>query len=117
MDVQSAISSPLAQVPRASPADSLRHKHILETIMALSLPGERSLSAATPANPIAAIARWIATAQAARTRRKALQALLELDHAQLDDLGISRDDVMAAVSAPAHAGRMLNTARSLRAHS
>lgn len=80
--------------------------------MALSLSGERSLAAATPANPLAAFMRWIAKAQAARTRRTALSALLELDHARLNDLGISRDDVAAALAAPAQAGRMLNTARA-----
>ncbi len=67
--------------------------------MALSLPGERSLAAATPANPFAAFARWIAKAKAARTRRIALSALLELDHARLNDLGISRDDITAALAA------------------
>lgn len=83
--------------------------------MALSLPGERSLSAASPANPFAAFARWIAKARAARTRRHALTALLELDNARLRDLGISRDDVTAALAAPAHAGRTLNAARSRNA--
>ena len=78
---------------RRTPPNSLRHNHMLETIMALSLPGERSLAAATPVNPLAAFARWIAKAQAARTRRVALSALLELDHARLADLGISRDDI------------------------
>ena len=80
--------------------------------MALSLPGERSLAAATPANPFAAFARWIATAQAARTRRVALTALLELDHARLNDLGISRGDVAAALASGAHAGPILNAARA-----
>ena len=65
--------------------------------MALSLPGERSLTAATPANPLAAFMRWIAKAQAARTRRLALRALLDLDHNRLDDLGITREDVSIAM--------------------
>ena len=65
--------------------------------MALSLPGERSLAAATPANPFAAFARWIAKAKAARTRRVALEGLLELDHARLTDLGISREDITSAL--------------------
>lgn len=80
--------------------------------MALSLHGERSLAAATPVNPFAAFARWIAKAQAARTRRLALSALLDLDRARLNDLGISRDDVTSAIASPAQAGRMLNTARA-----
>jgi len=80
--------------------------------MALSLPGERSLAAASSANPFVAFARWIAKAQAARTRRVALLALLDLDHTQLSDLGISRDDVAAAIATPALAGRTLTAARA-----
>jgi uncharacterized protein YjiS (DUF1127 family) len=83
--------------------------------MALSLPGERSLAAATPANPFAAFARWIAKAKAARTRRVALTALLELDHARLNDLGISRHDITAALAAKTQAGPILNAARARRA--
>ena len=80
--------------------------------MALSLPGERSLAAASPANPFAAFARWIAKAQAARTRRVALSALLELDHNRLSDLGISRSDITAALAAKTQAGPILNAARA-----
>lgn len=83
--------------------------------MALSLPGERSLAAATPANPFVAFARWIAKAQAARTRRVALSALLELDHARLNDLGISRGDVVAAIASRGRAGPILNSARARNA--
>ena len=83
--------------------------------MALSLPGERSLAAATPANPFAAFARWIAKAQAARTRRVALSALLELDHARLDDLGISRHDINVALASRGKAGPVLNAARARNA--
>jgi uncharacterized protein YjiS (DUF1127 family) len=81
--------------------------------MALSLPGERSLAAAPPAHPFAAFMRWIAKAQATRTRRIALSALLELDHARLDDLGVSRDDVNAALAAGGAA--VLNAARARNA--
>lgn len=84
--------------------------------MALSLPGERSLAAATPANPFVAFTRWIAKAQAARTRRNALSALLEFDAERLSDLGISRDDIVTAIATPAQAGRLLNTARARSAH-
>ena len=83
--------------------------------MALSLPGERSLAAASPANPLAAFVRWIAKAQAARTRRIALSALLELDHSRLNDLGISRDDVAAALASKGCAGPILNSARARNA--
>jgi len=80
--------------------------------MALSLPGERSLTAATPANPLAAFARWIATARATRTRRVALSALLDLEPSRLADLGISRDDVIAAIAINNQAGPILNAARA-----
>lgn len=84
--------------------------------MALSLPGERSLAAATPTNPFAALMRWIAKARAARTRRVALQALLELDHCHLDDLGISREDIKRARAHPAAAAQhTLNAARARNA--
>ena len=83
--------------------------------MALSLPGERSLAAATPANPFVAFTRWIAKAKAARTRRIALSALLELDHARLNDLGISRHDITAALAAKTQAGPILNAARARNA--
>lgn len=82
--------------------------------MALSLPGERSPAAAKPANAFAALARWIAKAQAARNRRVALSALLELDDARLDDLGISRDDVMKALASKS-VGPILNAARARNA--
>jgi uncharacterized protein YjiS (DUF1127 family) len=81
--------------------------------MALSLPGERSLAAATPAHPFAAFVRWIAEAKAARARRVALQALLELDSARLHDLGISRQDINLALATKNRNGAMvLNTARA-----
>lgn len=84
--------------------------------MAFSLPGERSLAPATPANPFAAFARWIAKAQAARTRRAALAALLDLDHERLNDLGVSRDDIVAALASGAQAGPILNAARARSAY-
>ena len=83
--------------------------------MALSLPGERSLAAASSARPFAAFTRWIAKAQAARTRRIALSALLELDHARLSDLGISRDDITVALATPTQGGSVLNAARARNA--
>ncbi|MCY1551023.1 hypothetical protein D9M68_873220 [compost metagenome] len=80
--------------------------------MALSLPGERSIAAATPANPFVAFTRWIAKAQAARARRVALASLLELDHVQLSDMGISREDVALALAEPSRAGQSLAAARA-----
>lgn len=78
--------------------------------MALSLPGERSLAAATPSNPFAAFTRWIIKAQAARTRRFALSSLLDLDDARLADLGISRQDIETAMVSPR--SQSLNAARA-----
>lgn len=83
--------------------------------MALSLPGERSLPAATPARPFAVFGRWIAQAQAVRTRRVALRALLELDHARLRDLGISRQDITDALAHRHHGVMLLNAARARNA--
>ena len=81
--------------------------------MAISLSGERSLAAAS-SNPIAALARWIAKAKAAQTRRTALNALLTLDPARLDDLGITRSDIRAALASRNYAGTeyLLNAARA-----
>ncbi|WP_375449766.1 hypothetical protein [uncultured Devosia sp.] len=84
--------------------------------MALSLFGERPHAAAMPADPFAKFARWLAKAQAARTRRTALAALLELDHARLNDLGIDRRDVLDALQARGSGlGHRLNAARAARA--
>jgi uncharacterized protein YjiS (DUF1127 family) len=80
--------------------------------MALSLGGERSVASASPSNPFAAIRRWIAKAQAARTRRAALTGLLELEPSRLADLGVSRDDVLAALRHGAGANLGLNAARA-----
>ncbi|MET3926464.1 hypothetical protein [Devosia sp. 2618] len=85
--------------------------------MAISLPGERSLAAATPAHPLAAFTRWIAQANAARTRRVALKALLDLDQDRLADLGISRADVALAIQTPHRGATTLNAARARNAHS
>jgi len=84
--------------------------------MAISLSGERSPAAAL-SSPIAALARWIAKTQAARTRRTALTALLALDHSRLNDLGITRADITAALATRPYAGteHLLNAARARNA--
>ncbi|WP_193336767.1 hypothetical protein [Devosia beringensis] len=84
--------------------------------MAISLSGERSPAAAS-SSPLAALARWIAEANAARTRRTALTALLALDSGRLDDLGITRADITAALSTRAYGGteHVLNAARARNA--
>lgn len=84
--------------------------------MALSLSGERSISAAAPFNPFAAFMRGIVRLQAARARRSALKDLLEFDGERLRDLGISRSDVVSAIAGRGLAGGMsLNTARARNA--
>lgn len=84
--------------------------------MALSLYGERPSAAAMPVSPFAVFARWVAKAQAARTRRTALAALMDLDQARLDDLGLERQDVVAALRLNGTAaGRQLTAARAVKA--
>jgi uncharacterized protein YjiS (DUF1127 family) len=84
--------------------------------MALSLPGERSVTAAMPNTPLRTVFAWFAKANADRTRRTALQSLLELDADRLDDLGLSHADIHEAMTA--RGGRaatmVLNTARARR---
>jgi uncharacterized protein YjiS (DUF1127 family) len=82
--------------------------------MALSLPGERSVAAATPTTPLRALFAWIATVNADRTRRTALKSLLELDTDRLRDLGISPADIRQAMNVRSGhtAGMVLNSARA-----
>ena len=85
--------------------------------MALSLPGERSVAAGSHVNPIRALIAWFAQAMTARTRRTALVSLLELDQAQLRDLGITAQDVVEAMHARngRTASMVLNAARARNA--
>lgn len=85
--------------------------------MALSLPGERSVVAGSHANPVRALFTWLAQAKLARARRKALREMLSLDVALLKDLGLSRADVMEAMTPPdgRTAGMVLNAARARNA--
>jgi len=84
--------------------------------MALSLFGERSIAAATPINPAVAVRRWIARAQAGRARRLVLQSLLELEPSRLNDLGIEREDVLAALALRgSRVGSSLNAVRARNA--
>jgi uncharacterized protein YjiS (DUF1127 family) len=69
-----------------------------------------------PVSPFAVFARWLVKAQAARTRRTTLSALLELDHSRLGDLGIDRQDVVDAMRLNGTAaGRKLTAARAASA--
>lgn len=85
--------------------------------MALSLPGERSVAAGSHVTPIRALVTWFATAITNRRRRTALKSLLDLDAAQLRDLGITQQDVAEAMLARngRTPGMVLNAARARNA--
>ncbi|SFV36344.1 protein of unknown function [Devosia crocina] len=82
--------------------------------MALSLPGERSLAAATPSTPLHSLFAFWAKVKANRARRIALKRLLELEPERLNDLGISRSDIYAAMEARSgrQAAMVLTSARA-----
>lgn len=84
--------------------------------MALSLPGERSIAAATPRSVLRLVLNWLTQLKRARARRTALEGLLELDSSRLRDLGISRDDIITALSQKGYrSANVLHTARARRA--
>lgn len=87
--------------------------------MALSLPGERSIAAATPANPVRTLVTILAGQVARRRQRKALSSLLELDSSLLRDLGVTRSDILDAMRAEKgrSAGMVLSAARARSARS
>lgn len=80
--------------------------------MAHSLSGERPFTAAAPSRPLLALRRWLAAAHKAHARRMALKALLDLDDANLRDMGVTRQDILVALTAPARSGHMLHRARA-----
>ena len=67
--------------------------------MALVLSGERPSAAAVSSNPVRAIVTWFAKTRIEWAQRQALQNLLDLDAHRLDDLGISRGDLLDAMLA------------------
>lgn len=71
--------------------------------MAHSLSGERPFTAAAPSHPLPALRRWLAAAH---------KALLDLDDANLQDMGVTRQDILVALTAPARSGHMLHRARA-----
>jgi len=85
--------------------------------MALSLPGERSVAAGSPVNPFRAFIALLARAKANRRRHRALVSLLNLDQAQLRDIGITPQDVVEAMAARGGRtpGMVLNAARARNA--
>ena len=85
--------------------------------MALSLPGERSVAAAMPTNPLRAFFAIVAKVNADRKRRAVLKSLLELDADRLRDLGLSHADIHDAMAArnARNSTMVLNSARAKRA--
>jgi uncharacterized protein YjiS (DUF1127 family) len=82
--------------------------------MAYLLSSERPAVAAAQSNPIRSLFAWIAKANAARARRRALVSLLEFDDAMLDDIGIRRSDLFDAMHSP-RAGQTLAQRRAAAA--
>jgi uncharacterized protein YjiS (DUF1127 family) len=83
--------------------------------MAYALFGARSSAAIL--NPLALAVGWLRRAREAHRRRMALQLLLELDAGRLDDLGLSRDEILAAMAARSRSpGAILAAHRTRRAH-
>lgn len=82
--------------------------------MALSLPGEQSVTAGSSYNPVRILVRWIKNAAANRRRGVALRALSELEPHLLRDLGISRSDIADAHQATGArtSAMVLNAARA-----
>lgn len=87
--------------------------------MALSLPGERSVSAGSSLSPIRLLSSWLVQTRKAAARRKTLQTLMELDDARLNDLGIDRGDIAEALLSRngRTPGMVLNSARARNARS
>ena len=79
--------------------------------MAYLLAGRQSPAAS---RPFATIFGWLAARRAERQRRIALAQLLELDHWLLDDLGVTRHDVIDAFASP-DSGHSLAERRAARA--
>lgn len=61
------------------------------------------------------IATFAHEQSARRAQRIALATLMDMDAGRLDDLGLSTQDVVDALSAPPPASRVLTTRRSARA--
>jgi uncharacterized protein YjiS (DUF1127 family) len=65
--------------------------------MAYLLSGERPAVSGSPNNPFVGVRAWIKRIRAAHARRVALNSLLEFEEHRLDDLGISRSEVVEAL--------------------
>ena len=65
--------------------------------MAILLSSERPAVAAAASNPFVTLMAWFAKGRALRAQHEALSHLLQMEPERLDDLGISRDDVLEAM--------------------
>jgi uncharacterized protein YjiS (DUF1127 family) len=78
--------------------------------------GERPSAAASSVetiHPIRAFMAWIKEARARHAQRVALSSLLDFDQSLLNDLGISRADVVAALQNPSRRpGQRLSARRA-----
>lgn len=85
--------------------------------MTYSLFGERSAAAAFLHEPARVTLAWLRRRFAARKQRMVLNSLLEMDAHRLDDLGISRSDVLEALDIPhRRPGLQFHGRRSQRSH-
>ena len=83
--------------------------------MAFLVAGERPDSAARSTASLPRLWTWVTRAYAAHRQRVALRALLQFDEHRLNDLGISRQDVIEALSRRYAGADPLSTRRARRA--
>lgn len=84
--------------------------------MAYLLSSERPVAVAFSSGFLARVAGWFGKMRAQRARRVALSDLLEYEDHRLDDLGLSRSDVVEAIRHPViPAARTLTARRAARA--
>lgn len=82
--------------------------------MAYSLFGERPAAAAHTQSLFSSFRNWLEVTRRERAHRAAFKSLLELDEHLLDDVGVSRQDIVDAMERPL-AGRSLEAKRARRA--
>jgi uncharacterized protein YjiS (DUF1127 family) len=80
--------------------------------MAFLLSSERPAVADSSPISFAAFAHWLRMANAKRARRTTLQSLLDMEEFRLDDLGINRQDLIEAITAPQHGAALLHERRA-----
>ena len=83
--------------------------------MAYLLTGERPDAVAFSSPFLAGIAGWLGKVRNQRARKVALSDLLEYEDYRLEDLGLSRHDILEAIRHPAPASPTLTARRAARA--